>query len=133
MSGSPVYVGKKLVGAIGYGWPFSEKSLGLVTPIEEMIKVHDWPDKVPMFGVSPKIPAEPKKEGASVASGDAEAAATSDDAAVSGDIPPAADTDETSKDISQDITEISQAELRPLSMPILTDGISPRITEALGK
>lgn len=139
MSGSPVYVGKKLVGAIGYGWPFSEKSLGLVTPIEEMIKVHDWPDKVPKFGVSPKIPAEPKKEDASVVSGDVpvssgDAAATSDDTdAASGDIPPAAETDETSKDISQDIMEISQAELRPLSMPILTDGISPRITEALGK
>lgn len=33
MSGSPVYVNGKLIGAIGYGWNFSEHTLGLVTPL----------------------------------------------------------------------------------------------------
>ena len=31
MSGSPVYVKGRLVGAIGYGWGFSDHRLGLVT------------------------------------------------------------------------------------------------------
>jgi hypothetical protein len=38
MSGSPFFIGGKLVGAIGYGWEFSDHNLGLVTPIEEMTK-----------------------------------------------------------------------------------------------
>ncbi len=38
MSGSPVYVNGRLVGAIGYGWAFADHSLGLVTPIESMLR-----------------------------------------------------------------------------------------------
>lgn len=37
MSGSPVYVGDRLLGAIGYGFNFADHRLGLVTPIEDMI------------------------------------------------------------------------------------------------
>ncbi len=43
MSGSPVYIGGRLVGAIGYGWNFSDHRLGLVTPIEEMAETWEWP------------------------------------------------------------------------------------------
>ena len=39
MSGSPVFIDGRLVGAIGYGWNFSDHRLGLVTPIEDMRKV----------------------------------------------------------------------------------------------
>jgi len=53
MSGSPVYIGGKLAGAIGYGWNFSEHDLGLVTPIEEMALALDWPDRLPV------LPREP--------------------------------------------------------------------------
>lgn len=45
MSGSPVYIDGRLVGAIGYGWNFSDHRLGLVTPIEDMMKVWNWPDQ----------------------------------------------------------------------------------------
>lgn len=38
MSGSPVYVNSRLVGAIGFGWAFADHSLGLVTPIETMLR-----------------------------------------------------------------------------------------------
>lgn len=38
MSGSPVYLKGRVAGAIGFGWPFSDHSLGLVTPIEDMVK-----------------------------------------------------------------------------------------------
>jgi len=45
MSGSPVFIDGKLVGAIGYGWHFSDHDKGLVTPISEMAAVWDWPDR----------------------------------------------------------------------------------------
>jgi len=51
MSGSPVFIGGKLVGAIGYGWSFSEHQMGLVTPIDEMAKIWNWTDKVPSLNV----------------------------------------------------------------------------------
>ncbi|NLM36600.1 MAG: hypothetical protein GX202_00550 [Firmicutes bacterium] len=37
MSGSPVFVGDKLIGAIGYGFNSSDHGYALVTPIEEML------------------------------------------------------------------------------------------------
>ncbi|GEM_PF-1014145 len=37
MSGSPVYVGGKLIGAIAYGWGFLHEAIGGVTPIEAML------------------------------------------------------------------------------------------------
>lgn len=49
MSGSPVYVQNKLVGAIGYGWEFSDHRLGLVTPVADMAEVWNWPERLPLF------------------------------------------------------------------------------------
>jgi hypothetical protein len=37
MSGSPIYVDGKLMGAISYGWAFSKEPLAGVTPIESML------------------------------------------------------------------------------------------------
>jgi hypothetical protein len=64
MSGSPVYIEGKLVGAIGYGWNFSDHSLGLVTPIEDMFRVFDWPDEIP------KLPSPLRLSGKETASAD---------------------------------------------------------------
>ncbi|GBG58058.1 SpoIVB peptidase [Sporomusaceae bacterium FL31] len=44
MSGSPVYIDGKLVGAIAYGWPLSDHKIGMVTPIQDMLKLWDAPD-----------------------------------------------------------------------------------------
>ncbi|MCE1245277.1 MAG: hypothetical protein LWY06_01400 [Firmicutes bacterium] len=44
MSGSPVYINGKLIGAIGYGFPFSKEPIGGVTPIEAMLR--EMPEKV---------------------------------------------------------------------------------------
>jgi hypothetical protein len=38
MSGSPVFIDGKLVGAVAYGFPFSKETIGGITPIEEMIE-----------------------------------------------------------------------------------------------
>jgi hypothetical protein len=39
MSGSPVFVGGKLIGAVAYGFPFSKETIAGITPIGEMIEL----------------------------------------------------------------------------------------------
>ncbi|SMC38498.1 SpoIVB peptidase S55 domain-containing protein [Sporomusa malonica] len=39
MSGSPVYINGKLVGAIAYGWSLTDHKIGMVTPIADMLKL----------------------------------------------------------------------------------------------
>lgn len=43
MSGSPVYIDGKLIGAISYAWEMSEHNLCLITPIQEMLKIFELP------------------------------------------------------------------------------------------
>ncbi len=44
MSGSPVYVGERLVGAVSFGWPFGKQPIAGVTPIESMLRAFDKED-----------------------------------------------------------------------------------------
>jgi hypothetical protein len=39
MSGSPVYINGKLIGAVAYGWTFSKEPLAGITPIDSMLRV----------------------------------------------------------------------------------------------
>lgn len=39
MSGSPIYINDKLIGAVSYGWSFSKDPIAGVTPIHDMLKV----------------------------------------------------------------------------------------------
>jgi hypothetical protein len=39
MSGSPVYIDDRLVGAVAFAWPFSKEPVGGITPIESMRKL----------------------------------------------------------------------------------------------
>lgn len=43
MSGSPIYIEGKLVGALAYGWRFNKDALGALTPIENMLRVGELP------------------------------------------------------------------------------------------
>ncbi|MCE5286568.1 MAG: peptidase S55 SpoIVB [Pelosinus sp.] len=43
MSGSPVYIDGKLVGAIAYGWPLKDHKITMVTPIGDMLKLWNIP------------------------------------------------------------------------------------------
>jgi hypothetical protein len=45
MSGSPVYINNKLVGAVALGWSLTDHKVGMVTPIGDMLKLWDMPDK----------------------------------------------------------------------------------------
>ncbi|NNM88394.1 MAG: hypothetical protein HKL95_07730, partial [Phycisphaerae bacterium] len=49
MSGSPVYIDGKLIGAIAYGWGFSKEPIGGVQPIRQMLRI-----PVPKMGAGPK-------------------------------------------------------------------------------
>lgn len=39
MSGSPVYINGKLIGAIAFGWGLTDHKVGMVTPIADMLKL----------------------------------------------------------------------------------------------
>jgi hypothetical protein len=43
MSGSPVYIDDKLVGAVAYGWSFTNSKIGMITPIGDMLKLWSVP------------------------------------------------------------------------------------------
>src|SRR5262245_16367900 len=59
MSGSPVYVDGKLIGALSSGWSFSKEPIFGITPIGEMLSVLDHPDLPPGEGTPGPIGAEP--------------------------------------------------------------------------
>jgi len=44
MSGSPIYVDDKLVGALAYSWQFSREPIAGITPIEQMLRMQDAGD-----------------------------------------------------------------------------------------
>ena len=43
MSGSPVYIDDRLIGAVSYTWEMSEHNLCLLTPIQEMLEIFNLP------------------------------------------------------------------------------------------
>jgi hypothetical protein len=43
MSGSPIYIDGKLIGGLGYKYSASQGTIGLVTPIEDMLEILDYP------------------------------------------------------------------------------------------
>ena len=62
MSGSPVYINEKLIGAIGYGWNFSDHSLGFVTPYEDMASIWNWPEKPVQLPTLPSLRKEEEQK-----------------------------------------------------------------------
>ncbi len=46
MSGSPVYIDGRLIGAVAYGWSLTDHRIGMVTPIEDMLKLWRLPDNL---------------------------------------------------------------------------------------
>jgi hypothetical protein len=57
MSGSPIYVDGKLVGALAYGWPFSKDPICGITPIQSMLDIRHAPaaPPVPIAGASAAV------------------------------------------------------------------------------
>ena len=112
MSGSPVYVGGKMIGAIAYAGNFAREPLGLVTPIEAMLEAWnpDLPTTPPGFGDIKPLP-EPLRVG-----------------------------DQTMSSVGISLTGApaqvggGTAWFRPLGMTLVASGLSPRtLGEAGGK
>lgn len=118
MSGSPMYIGGRLAGAIGYGWSFSRHDIGLVTSIEDMMNVWNKPERVPSFSPAPIIPDEP----------------ASDDMAASDDILPPDEDDEGEEDaVSADVIKVEGwGEFERLTPPIGVSGVSRRAADRIG-
>jgi len=45
MSGSPVYIEGRMIGALAYSWSFSKEAIAGITPIGEMLRLFDFSDK----------------------------------------------------------------------------------------
>jgi hypothetical protein len=63
MSGSPVYIDGKLMGAIAYGWAFAKEPLAGVTPIESMLAMRERPDRPPDPYEAKDLPSPAKPGG----------------------------------------------------------------------
>ncbi|MBF0502595.1 MAG: hypothetical protein HQM09_20830 [Candidatus Riflebacteria bacterium] len=53
MSGSPIYINGKLMGGLSSGWVMTDHTVGLITPIEEMLEIWDYPLMSARPGVNP--------------------------------------------------------------------------------
>ncbi len=60
MSGSPVYMDEKLIGAIAYGWSFPKDPMGGVTPIESMLMDGDRKSERAVAWTPGAAPARPR-------------------------------------------------------------------------
>lgn len=57
MSGSPVYVDGRVIGAVAYSWAFSKEAIAGVTPIEEMLEVQRRGSGTPgRSRIAPRLP-----------------------------------------------------------------------------
>jgi hypothetical protein len=65
MSGSPVYIDEKLVGAVAYGWPFSEEAIAGITPIASMLDIRHVPATAPV-PIGAPAPAGSRAQAASL-------------------------------------------------------------------
>jgi hypothetical protein len=115
MSGSPVYIDGKLVGAIAYAWAFAKEPLAGVTPIEAMLAERSRPRRATRTLV----------ESGELVRGPAP---------VTGEV-----TGEVSEESSPEIRPLAQAPgpdgLKQVSVPLSISGLSPRamteLTQAL--
>ena len=65
MSGSPVFIDGKLVGAVAYGFPFSKETIAGITPIGEMIDATSAPTRrAPPPRASPPLRGRVRAAGA---------------------------------------------------------------------
>lgn len=130
MSGSPVYVGGKLVGAISYGMGFADHSLGLVTPIEQMLTV--------LAGAKARTAASGTRTGATASGATAGVGKTASAASAAGaagaiGAAPRADRWDVVPPLTLDGKKISQIALKAAATPILVSGLGPRATDWLNR
>jgi len=110
MSGSPVYVDGKLIGALSSGWSFSKEPLFGITPIGEMLRVLERPAPAPTDNTAGPSGVEVAQNTPQAPFGELRW----DDAPVSQSPAPSAATD---------------AATRPLMLPLACGGLNPAALE----
>ena len=137
MSGSPVLIDGKLVGAVAYGWGFSDGRLGLLTPAEDMVKLWDLPAK-PYFKrevidiskwqdlSDPKISEKARwneitKTGVTVEESEKGDASK----------PEEEKAEEPKKKIQLPEVTAPEGGIRPLATPVMVSGMTPKAMELL--
>jgi len=147
MSGSPVYIDDRLVGAVAYGWQFCQIPLAGVTPAEEMLRVEKL-DREDKSSTDAKRKARLRddlrqrtRELAQLL-GRPESDALSAEA-VSRHVLRVAvslpwqrtgcswEADEMQRDVRASISGIPQSPLRPLPLPLSVTGLDGRSAEAV--
>ena len=121
MSGSPVYVNGKIIGAVAYGSAFTKERIGYVTPIADM--VDSWDPALPQYpdGFSPSDHPQPTTRLAQPVTVNGESYSSVRHLKF-GEVP---------KQTSGTL------QLRPLSMPVSVSGVPAsrwaRVSEELGR
>ncbi len=110
MSGSPIYIDGRLVGAYAYGWSFGKDPIAGVTPIGNMLRELDRPLRPPPAWLKP-VPAR------------ARAARTS--------VPPAHHDAFFALGEARKSLPGEHATLRPVSTPLFVGGMPARVSEVL--
>lgn len=113
MSGSPVYINGKLVGAVAYGYRFNKDPIGGITPIQNMLDVAELPARP---DVLPQLRQRGSRKGTR-AWADAMLGLQTDP------LPPRRRPGELQ----------ASAGLEPLGVPLSVSGLGPMATRALGE
>jgi hypothetical protein len=109
MSGSPVYIDGKLIGAVAFSFNYAKEAIAGITPIGEMLQiVQDGSKPGPASGSAVAIPFRPSLK-------------LDDLLAMSGDIIPVRET-----------PAASGPALNPLPVPLVFGGFSPSVFEKAG-
>lgn len=123
MSGSPIYIDGKMVGAYAYGWTFAREPIAGVTPIENMLAEIDRPIPSEVFG----WPLSGRTASSSKSAREARTATTSlgDSERFQGS-PERYALEEHSRQIAQVRAASSTSDsVRTVSTPLLLGGFSP--------
>ncbi|MDR2780407.1 MAG: hypothetical protein LBB28_04705 [Synergistaceae bacterium] len=132
MSGSPFYIRDRLVGAIGYGWNFTDHDKGLVTPIEVMMEIWNNPEIIPSFSPAPAIAVSPPSASDDVADSGKPRGIVSEDAVPNGviieEVLPASGDKTASRDIA-----VSSGDRAGIFVTGVSRRMADRITGLVGQ
>jgi hypothetical protein len=121
MSGSPVYIDGRLIGAVAYAWSFAKEPLAGVTPIEAMLSERKRPRRSTREGmetgdlVTGPAPGIAPAESASTGQGELGVRSIHDGA---GELPP------PPASAAPTATAVGRSQLMPVSVPLSVSGLS---------
>jgi hypothetical protein len=105
MSGSPVFVNGKMIGAVAYSWPFAKTPIAGITPIEDMMEAETLPvEQVPL---KPPVEIAEYYNFENVIAGHATQAAK----------------------VNTNVAGVGPVELTPIATPLMVSGFDPKLIE----